>query len=263
MSCCAGRRDLRPGGVRRRAAARGALMRALSCHWAGFAASTVAFLLRSFSPSTSSPRPCATQQPSSTSPATMSSEYRVQAEPFTVLPEYGSIPIAFQVSHVLDVELVDGGLGGLALHERRLAEPLSKDYDALPGHAPTDWPRHHDLSGWGLFSAFLGEERVGGGVLAHDVETLPALAGRPDRAELFDLRVAPTHRGRGVGSLLFAAALGWARERGCRSLRIETQNVNVPACRFYVAQGCTLASVDRLAYPELAGEVELVWSRET
>ena len=33
------------------------------------------------------------------------------------LPEYASIPIAFKVKSVLEVTLVDGGLGGMLLHE--------------------------------------------------------------------------------------------------------------------------------------------------
>ena len=45
-------------------------------------------------------------------------------------------------------------------------------------------------------------------------------------------------------------------------MKIETQNVNVGACRFYERMGCVLERVDRLAYsgcPEVAGEVMLVW----
>jgi hypothetical protein len=49
--------------------------------------------------------------------------------------------------------------------------------------------------------------------------------------------------------------------RGCRLLKIETQNVNVPACYFYRRMGCTLASIDSLAYPDLPDEVQLMWAK--
>ena len=75
------------------------------------------------------------------------------------------------------------------------------------------------------------------------------LGGRDDVAVLWDIRVSPRERGRGTGSALFRAAGDWAGARGFRWLKIETQNVNVPACRFYQKMGCTLGAIDRFAYP--------------
>lgn len=51
----------------------------------------------------------------------------------------------------------------------------------------------------------------------------------------------------------------WAAARGCRQLKIETQNVNVPACRFYARQGCVLGAINRFAYREFPDEVQLLW----
>ena len=76
---------------------------------------------------------------------------------------------------------------------------------------------------------------------------------------LSDLRVHPDYRDRGIGRELFQAAVRWGKERGCKLLKVETQNINVPACRFYARQGCVLGSVNRFAYPDLPEEVELVW----
>ena len=67
-------------------------------------------------------------------------------------------------------------------------------------------------------------------------------------------------RGRVAGRALFEAATRGARQRGCRLLLIETQNVNVPACRFYAAQGCTLGAIDRFAYADLPDETQLIWT---
>ena len=69
------------------------------------------------------------------------------------------------------------------------------------------------------------------------------LDGREDRAALWDLRVHPDHRGRG----------------SCTILKVETQNINLPACRLYAGEGCTLASIDALAYPTIPEEVQLIW----
>jgi hypothetical protein len=40
---------------------------------------------------------------------------------------------------------------------------------------------------------------------------------------------------------------------------VETQNINVPACRFYAAQGCELRGIHPNTYPELPHEVQLLW----
>jgi hypothetical protein len=45
-------------------------------------------------------------------------------------------------------------------------------------------------------------------------------------------------------------------------MKVETQNVNVPACRFYAAMGCTLGAVNLHAYaghPKVGHEVMLLW----
>jgi GNAT superfamily N-acetyltransferase len=85
------------------------------------------------------------------------------------------------------------------------------------------------------------------------------LEDRSDLAIVWDLRVAPHARGRGLGAALFAAAAQWAEGWGCCTLKVETQNINVPACRLYASQGCTLGAIHRFAYPEAPEEVQLLW----
>ncbi|MEO9180560.1 MAG: GNAT family N-acetyltransferase, partial [Acidimicrobiales bacterium] len=101
-------------------------------------------------------------------------------------------------------------------------------------------------------------ERVGGAVIAFKTPAIHMLEGA-EMAELWDLRVLPTERSRGVGSALFTAAEAWCRQRGCRELKVETQNINVPACQFYAHMGCTLGAIDLHAYSELGEEVQLDW----
>jgi GNAT superfamily N-acetyltransferase len=186
----------------------------------------------------------------------------VSEEPLEALEEYGRISIAFEVRAVLGIEGTGGSPEGFALTERVLASPYVKDYDAIEGEGPALWPSRFDVSNWGLFAARMGGRRVGGAVVAFDTPGVDMLEGRRDLAVLWDIRVAPEARGRGVGSALFRAAEAWAGARGCRRLKVETQNVNLPACRFYERQGCVLAAVNRSAYPELPGEIQLLWLKD-
>jgi GNAT superfamily N-acetyltransferase len=189
-------------------------------------------------------------------------DLRIVEEPATegTLAAHAETSIAFRVDAQLRVELVEGGLGGIRLTEEPVSPPWVKDYDANEAEGPTRWAKQWDLRNWSALTAFDGQTRAGGAVMAYNTEGLWFLQGRSDVAALWDIRVAPAYRRRGVGSALFSRAVDWARSRHCRQLRVETQQINVAACKFYVAQGCTLAMLDRFAYPALPAEVELVWS---
>jgi len=183
----------------------------------------------------------------------------ITEEPIGAAAELAGVSIAFEVERVFDVSARDGGLGGLILSERRLDAPYVKDYDTEEGESPAQWAGRFDVSNWGLFGAHSNGVRVGGAVVAFDTEGVRMLDGRRDLAVLWDIRVAPPERGRGVGSALFRAAEAWAAARGCRQLKIETQNINVPACRFYARRGCVLGAINRFAYTGLPDEVQLLW----
>jgi GNAT superfamily N-acetyltransferase len=183
----------------------------------------------------------------------------IREESLGHLEEYARIPISFEVSRILDLSLRDGGIGGFELLERPVTPTFVKDYDAIPGNRPTDWARRFDLSNWGLLSARVDGERVGGAAIALKTPGLLMLEDRSDLAVVWDLRVSPHARRRGLGSALFAATEKWAGLRGCRRLKVETQNINAPACRFYASRGCTLGAIHRFAYPELPEEVQLLW----
>lgn len=178
-----------------------------------------------------------------------------------VLERYGKIPIWFRVESFLCVEEIDNGLGGLLLKEERLDEPYIKDYDDYEEEGPIRWAKRFDVSNWGFFLAFDGDEPVGGAVVAYRSPKVDMLEGRTDLAVLWDIRVHPDRRGEGIGTSLFQHAVRWARERNCRQLKIETQNINVQACRFYVSQGCHLGVIHRHAYmdPRVAHETMLLW----
>jgi|SRR5262245_7803556 len=186
----------------------------------------------------------------------------IREEPPTALADYARVPIAFEVRERLAVLAAEAGLGGLRLIAERVTPPYVKDYDADSDNHPTAWMTRFDLSRWGILAAWADGERAGGAVLAWDTPGVDLLEGRPDLTVLWDLRVAPAWRGRGVGTALFRAAEAWALARGARWLKVETQNINVTACRFYARQGCTLGALHRFAYPALPDEVQLLWYKE-
>lgn len=189
-------------------------------------------------------------------------DLKIREEPVSCLPEYGQTPIFFEVDRIYEVIVRDGGLGGFELRERAVNPPYLKDYDAIEGEGPTRWAKRWDLSNWGVLSASSESRRVGGAVIATDTNGVHMLEGRADLAVLWDLRVHPDHRQQGVGALLFQAAEAWAASRGCRQLKVETQNINFAACRFYAKQGCVLGGINRFAYPEIPDEIQLLWYKE-
>ncbi|MBI5095955.1 MAG: GNAT family N-acetyltransferase [Candidatus Hydrogenedentes bacterium] len=187
---------------------------------------------------------------------------RIVEEGIGVLSEYGAIPISFEVKTKLDVQVLNGGLGGVIFSEQTLTIPYVKDYDGLNGEGPARWAKRWDIRNWTVLSAFVDDRRVGGCAIAFDTKGVTMLEDRNDLAVLWDLRVHPDFRRTGIGERLFGAAAAWATNRGCRYLKVETQNNNVPACRFYAKQGCVLGALNRFAYEEFPDEVELIWYKE-
>jgi GNAT superfamily N-acetyltransferase len=191
---------------------------------------------------------------------------QIQTFPYELklLSDYATIPIAFEVRSVLRVEAVEHGLGGLRLVEEPVSPPYIKDYDAYDDGPPTAWPRQFDLRNWGFLLALdaASGPPAGGAAIAWNTNGVNMLEGRGDLAVLWDIRVRPERRGQGIGAALLRGAADWARQRGCTLLKIETQNVNAPACRFYASQGCELGVIHRHAYagqPHVAHETMLIW----
>ena len=180
----------------------------------------------------------------------------LRCEPIGDLGDYVEVPGAFDSIVILDVTTEDGCF---RLRERMLDSPLHKDYDALEN--PLEWPSLFDTSNWAAFSAWDEGRRIGGAIAAMDTPGVDMLEGRSDLVVVWDLRIAPRARGQGVGTALFRAVEAWGRARSCTELKVETQNVNAAACRLYQSRGCTLAQVNRGAYPALAQELQLIWRK--
>ena len=80
-----------------------------------------------------------------------------------------------------------------------------------------------------------------------------------------DLVVDAGSRRLGAGRALMGWAEGWARSRGLPGIMLETQNVNVAACRFYERCGFVLGGFDQWLYrgfdPDTI-EVAFFWYRD-
>lgn len=81
-------------------------------------------------------------------------------------------------------------------------------------------------------------------------------------AVIEDMAVDAPHRGSGVARLMMDAAVEWARGAALAGVRLETQSINVAACRFYERYGFLLGGHDRYLYRRLhpdSREVALFW----
>jgi GNAT superfamily N-acetyltransferase len=187
------------------------------------------------------------------------SDVRIETSgiPGPLVAEYDAISIAFDVTSRLVPRRPNPGLP-FTLTEQPVEPPYVKDYDAI-GERPRDWAGRFDTSGWALLLARMEGECVGGAAIAWRTSGVDLLDGRSDLALLWDIRIAPAFRRRGVGRRLFEAAEDWARARGCRELKVETQNINVAACRFYAAFGCELRAIRQDADPQCPGEAQFLW----
>lgn len=182
-------------------------------------------------------------------------------ESLAILSQYEKVPIAFRVETRFLVSPINNGLGGLTFTEETVS-PYVKDYDAFENERPSSWSKRFDVSRWGIFAALEDGQLIGGAAVAWNTPKVEMLEGRNDLACLWDLRVHPDYRNKGIGGELFSSVVNWAREKQCRLLKIETQNINVPACRFYERQGCELRGINRYAYGEVLDEIQFLWYRD-
>jgi GNAT superfamily N-acetyltransferase len=181
---------------------------------------------------------------------------RIVEEGWDRIGEYTAVPIAFHLVSRVDRDALREGL-----FVEVAATPRRKDYDEFQEERPASLPARFDVQNWQVFAAFWGEERVGGAIVARDCPGFDMLEGRSDLAVLVDIRVTPPARGKGVGRGLLAAAESWVRERGCAEVKVETQDINVAACRFYLACGFALDEINEDAYGPGFDEVQLIWRK--
>jgi GNAT superfamily N-acetyltransferase len=176
------------------------------------------------------------------------------------LDAYARISIAFDVRErvVLPLERTASG----DIMTQSLGGSYLKDYDVAPENHPSHWNALLLAARHALLIAERGNEWIGGAIVLCDSPNIHMLRGASDVVLLWDLRVDPRFRGAGVGRALFLSAEHWGIANGCRSIRVETQDTNAAAARFYLRQGCALASATPGAYPDAPGDAQLIFEKE-
>lgn len=189
---------------------------------------------------------------------------RIDPSDAAVIESYASVPMQLMVESVLEVSDTDGDWPGFSISERQVEKPWLKDYASDPDGDPIHFLRQfvcaHNAA---HFIAMSGDEVVGAAAGIRHCRDAPYFCmtdGRDDIAVLADIRVTEDSQRAGVGAALFNSVAGWARSDGMKMLKIETQNTNVPACRFYKRMGARFGGVQRHAY-DGANESEsmLLW----
>ncbi|MEU0874673.1 GNAT family N-acetyltransferase [Nocardia brasiliensis] len=77
------------------------------------------------------------------------------------------------------------------------------------------------------------------------------------RLTIVDIKVAPTHRGQGLGRRLVDLAIAHGRESGARTLWLEVTNINAPAIRAYRRMGFAFCGLDTSLYRGTPAESEI------
>ena len=185
---------------------------------------------------------------------------QIKNESFSNLYEYSKIPISFQVESVYKIKLKKAGIAGLDIQEEKVGNPYLKDYDVF--ESPMDWPAKFDLKNWAVFFAYINENVVGGATVAFNTKNVNMLDGRDDLTVLWDIRVKPEHRNKGVGSKLLEKRESWAKIKKCRRMKIETQNINVKACKFYKNHGYFLGGYHQFEYSCCPDEIMFLWYKD-
>ena len=173
--------------------------------------------------------------------------------------EYERLPMLVYVNSKLEVNKIDKGLGGILLREVSV-NPYVKDLGQY--EPPTEFPKKFNIGNWGFFAAYHQGTLIGAATVVYQTKEVIMLGGRDDLCVLWDIRVDDQYKRRGIGSGLFQMAVTWAKEKGIRQMKIECQNNNVPAVRFYHKHGAVLRAVDEYFYyddPDSREEVALFW----
>jgi GNAT superfamily N-acetyltransferase/catechol 2,3-dioxygenase-like lactoylglutathione lyase family enzyme len=92
--------------------------------------------------------------------------------------------------------------------------------------------------------------RIHGDVVGH-LQLIEAPAN--DAAEIKNMAVRATHRGRGIGRALIDAAIDQTRNRGRRTLIVATAAADIGNLRFYQRAGFRMRAVERDAFTPAVG----------
>jgi len=115
---------------------------------------------------------------------------------------------------------------------RPFDKPFEKTFDERLFEKHSEEPR--------AFAAVVDGEQVGWIELGYEKWN--------NRMRVWEINVKESSRHRGVGTMLMNQAVKIAKERGARTLVLETQSCNAPAISFYLKYGFELIGFDATAY---------------
>lgn len=176
----------------------------------------------------------------------------------SVLKEYAKISIEFKAESEYKIVWKNNGLSGMSFIEESVPS-YWKNYDSEEDN-PSLLIGKFNMDNWRVVLAFDGETLIGGAIIAYDTDGIKMLEGRDDLAVIWDIRVNKEYRGKGIGSKILARCIKWAKNMECTRVKIETQNNNVNACKFYASQGAKLSNFNRYYYKDYPNEVQFIWS---
>ncbi|MEC0238452.1 GNAT family N-acetyltransferase [Paenibacillus dokdonensis] len=136
--------------------------------------------------------------------------------------------------------------------------PLEAEYHKTYPRDQDDNDRYDRLLPLGYsLGAYKGEELVGV-VICEPQEWNNTLY-------IWDIQVSSEYRRRNIGRALLNIVTENAKKDGFRAIRLETQNYNVPAIRFYNECGFTIDGIDTSFYTNTdmeTGEVALFMAKK-
>jgi ribosomal protein S18 acetylase RimI-like enzyme len=172
------------------------------------------------------------------------------------LDDYDKIPMKLTVTTILKVIKLGQGLDGIQYRfEEMDVKPYIKDF--TEGESVKRWLEHFKIATWAFFMANDGENPIGGAAVVANAPEICMLDGRNDLTVLWDIRVSENYKHQGIGEHLFKMAYNWSKDNGYKKMKIESQNTNIPACRFYQKQGAELVVIDENRYG--TDEVMFLW----
>jgi streptothricin acetyltransferase len=159
----------------------------------------------------------------------------------TTLPQVYACDSSFTVTSKLQLNATDGVITYTVI----AVSPYEKQYP----HEVGEYGSYINQPDSAIFLAYVDEQIAGRVVLRKYWNGYGYVE---------DIAVNPPYRKQGVGQRLLQQAVAWVKEKGLPGLMLETQNNNVPACRFYERFGFKLGGLDTELYKGLMPETDEV-----
>lgn len=163
------------------------------------------------------------------------------------LNDFNRIDDSFEVRSVIELSMVQGEI---RYKIKEVPEGWEKKYNA-----PKDFDTASVINSEtaAIFLAYLDDQIAGKIVLKKYWNNF---------AYIDDIAVDRSFRRRGIGQQLLHRAISWAREKNFPGIMLETQNINVGACKLYESCGFQIGGFDKLVYNAMdlpKDEIAIFW----